>query len=247
MRGRALSPGTRPAPNDRPLCQNRGDPSAQMPMPGPDRSRPTLPSWLRRPNQWLIVPAAVLAGLLLFLVVWLVQRAPAEEEDAALLPAVTVEPAPEGTPLPAPQPPGLAQGEPSAEGEGGVFVLPDAPPQPPPVVAGETPPVAQADPGTGLPEAGTVAGADSQPVPIHRPAPNYPSRALRRGASGEVVVRALVGVDGQPRQVEVARSSSHRALDQAAVQAVRRWRFQPAMRDGQPVAQTVHVPFDFSP
>lgn len=217
-------------------------------MSEPDRSRPALPRWLRRPNQWLIVPAAVLAGLLLFLVVWLAQRpAPGDTEDAALLPAVTVEPPPEGTPLPAPQPPERAPGETPAEGESGVFVLPDAPPEPPRAVAGEPPPMAPADPGAALPETGAVAAVDSEPVPIHRPPPRYPSRALRRGASGEVVVRALVGVDGQPRQVEIARSSSHRALDQAAVQAVRRWRFQPAMRDGQPVAQTVHIPFDFSP
>jgi protein TonB len=47
--------------------------------------------------------------------------------------------------------------------------------------------------------------------------------------------------------VEVARSSSHRALDQAAVRAVRRWRFEPATRQGRPVSQVVQVPVAFSP
>jgi len=220
-----------------------------MPMPeSPDPSRSNLPHWLRSPSPWLIVPAAVLAGLLLFLVVWLAQRpAPAGDEDAATLPAVKVEPAPQGSPLPAPRPPELAEGAPSDERDGGVFVLPDAPPEPPRTVAGEPPPAATADPGDGLADAGTAVLVDSQPVPIHRPPPEYPRRALRRGASGEVVVRVLVGTDGQPRQVEIAHSSSHRALDQAALQAVRRWRFEPAMRNGQPVAQTVQVPFDFNP
>ena len=212
----------------------------------PDPSRITLPRWLRTPSPWLIVPAGVLVGLLLFLVVWLSQRPASEDADAAVLPAVTVEPAPQGPPLPAPQPPELADGAPAQDGDGGVFVLPDAPPEPPRAVAGEPPPAAAPTPDTGLPDMGTAA-VDSQPVPVHTPAPSYPDRALRRGASGEVLVRVLVGTDGQPQRVEIARSSSHRALDRAALDAVRSWRFQPAMRNGQPVAQTVQVPFDFSP
>lgn len=197
-----------------------------------------------------MVPAAVLAGLLLFLVTWLAQRpAPEEEQETVVLPSVAAEPASALTPLPAPQRPELADGAQapaSEEQDAGVFVLPEAPTQPLPTVAGQPAPATPA--GADAAAAGQHAGApDSQPVPVHRPSPVYPGRALRRGETGTVVVRVRVGIDGRPRQLEIARSSSHRALDRAALQAMRDWRFQPAMRGGQPVEDTVQVPFDFNP
>jgi len=48
-----------------------------------------------------------------------------------------------------------------------------------------------------------------------------------------------------PINVTVAASSQSRDLDRAALDAVRRWRFRPAQRDGQPVAGTVVVPIEF--
>lgn len=240
-------PRPRPAPSAARCARIAETFANPLPMPeSPDPSRTTLPRWLRTPSPWLIVPAGVVVGLLLFLVVWLSQRPAAEDPDAAVLPAVTVEPAPQDPPLPAPQPPELPEGTPEEDGDGGVFVMPDAPPEPPRAVAGEPPPAADTHPETGQPDMDTAA-VDSPPVPVHTPPPSYPSRALRRGTSGEVLVRVLVGTNGQPQRVEIARSSSHRALDEAALDAVRSWRFQPAMRDGQPVAQTVQVPFNFSP
>jgi len=55
-----------------------------------------------------------------------------------------------------------------------------------------------------------------------------------------------VGADGVPKSLEMLRSSRNRSLDRAAMQAVRHWRFQPAMRDGVPVAASVQqtVTFD---
>lgn len=75
--------------------------------------------------------------------------------------------------------------------------------------------------------------------------PPYPGTALRRGAEGEVLVRVRVGPDGRPAGIELARSSGDRDLDRAAVQAVRGWRFQPALANGQPVAAWVVVPVQF--
>jgi len=60
-----------------------------------------------------------------------------------------------------------------------------------------------------------------------------------------VRVQVDVGVDGVPINVTVAASSQSRDLDRAALDAVRRWRFRPAQRDGQPVAGTVVVPIEF--
>jgi len=55
------------------------------------------------------------------------------------------------------------------------------------------------------------------------------------GAEGTVALRALVLADGTVRNVEIATSSGSAVLDQAAVDAVRRWRFAPAARDGVPI------------
>lgn len=236
-------------------------------MPNPDRDPtrdpargPTLHaraaqrlSPLRRLSPWLIVPAAIVAGLLLFVVVWLVQREPVDADSAANTQAPSAQMPSEPT-LPAPQVPESmsedADDGNDDDGSAGIFTLPPAPAQPPPGIAGELP--APAPPGMdeatadNHPSPAADAG-NVGPRPVHRPNPTYPRSALRRGLSGEVLVRAMVGVDGRPRQVEVVRSSSHRSLDQAALRAVRGWRFQPAMQDGQPVVAPVEIPVSFNP
>jgi protein TonB len=86
---------------------------------------------------------------------------------------------------------------------------------------------------------------DPSPIASQSPAPRYPTQALRRGESGSVTVRAEIGADGVPTQVSVASSSGSRLLDRAAMDAVRRWRFTPATREGQPAPGTVVVPISF--
>lgn len=75
--------------------------------------------------------------------------------------------------------------------------------------------------------------------------PRYPASARIRGVEGETVLRVLVAADGQVRSVAIATSSGHRELDQAAVSAVRTWRFQPAIEQGKTVAAWVQVPVVF--
>jgi periplasmic protein TonB len=76
--------------------------------------------------------------------------------------------------------------------------------------------------------------------------PEYPVAAARARDSGTVLVRAQVDASGKPTEVEVARSSRSRELDRAAVDAVRQWTFEPAIRDGKAVASTVQVPVEFT-
>ena len=73
----------------------------------------------------------------------------------------------------------------------------------------------------------------------------YPREALQRREHGTVIVRVLVGADGLPKQVEVEKSSGSPRLDNAALEAVRRWTFQPGTLGG--VAQSVwaRVPIAF--
>lgn len=83
------------------------------------------------------------------------------------------------------------------------------------------------------------------PRAIHRVPPNYPGDLRRQGVEGSVTLSAEIGVNGVPRNVEVVRSS-HPALNQPAVDALRRWRFKPGTKDGEPVPVTFEVTIDFS-
>ena len=62
---------------------------------------------------------------------------------------------------------------------------------------------------------------------ISTPAPRYPPEALRAGTSGEVVVEFTVNVDGSVGDARVVRGNPPRVFDREAVNAVKRWRFQP--------------------
>jgi protein TonB len=73
----------------------------------------------------------------------------------------------------------------------------------------------------------------------------YPDLARRRGLAGTVLLRVRVAADGTVESAEVATSSGHEILDQAAVEAVRRWRFAPARRGDTAVAHEVRVPIEF--
>ena len=75
--------------------------------------------------------------------------------------------------------------------------------------------------------------------------PVYPPRCLRLGIEGRVKVRVLVGENGRPQEVTVGQSSGEASLDQAAIEAVREWRFEPAKRNGVAVRAWAIVPVEF--
>ena len=85
-------------------------------------------------------------------------------------------------------------------------------------------------------------------VPRYRsnPAPEYPIAAKRRREEGEVRLSVTVSRDGRPLRVSLLRSSGHALLDQAAIDAVLHWTFEPAMVAGVPVEDRVVVPVRFS-
>ncbi|HYC76190.1 MAG TPA: energy transducer TonB, partial [Planctomycetota bacterium] len=74
--------------------------------------------------------------------------------------------------------------------------------------------------------------------------PAYPEEARRFGEEGDVVLRIHVGADGRVDRVETVSAASPR-LARAAGEAVRRWRFDPALEDGRPAAATVLRRFVF--
>jgi len=187
---------------------------------------------------WWLVAGAFLAGLLLFALVLSNKRDAfefyrADGDGAAGVEGQVFEPLP--APLPA--------GEDAASG------MDDRPP-----TRAEAPRIDQHAPspaGTPSPapataaQPGTAAADTSVPRPLSSPPPDYPNAALRTGASGNVVLRIEVGANGRPGAIEVVAGSRNRELDRAAVRAVRRWRFQPAMRDGVAVPASVQQTISF--
>jgi periplasmic protein TonB len=85
------------------------------------------------------------------------------------------------------------------------------------------------------------------PVVIEQVLPEYPRAARSERIVGLVVLRVVIGADGR---VESARTKVVRSvpeLDAAAIAAIEKWRFSPAIgRSGQPVRVVIEVPFQFS-
>jgi protein TonB len=77
------------------------------------------------------------------------------------------------------------------------------------------------------------------------PAPTYPASARRRGIEGEVVLEVWVDESGQATRLLVRAASGHAGLDRAALDAVARWRFRPAQKQGKAVAAVALVPVRF--
>ncbi|WP_460731338.1 energy transducer TonB [Lysobacter tyrosinilyticus] len=75
--------------------------------------------------------------------------------------------------------------------------------------------------------AAAAAPSASDLRPISMPAPKFPAEALRAGTSGSVLVEYTVGTDGTVTAARVVRSKPARIFDREAVEAVRKWRFQP--------------------
>lgn len=65
------------------------------------------------------------------------------------------------------------------------------------------------------------------------------------GEEGTVILRILVSAEGRAQQVEIKRSSGFDRLDQSALNAVRKWRFNPATREGKPVSAWYDQPINF--
>lgn len=165
-------------------------------------------------------------------------------------PAVTPKPLPPKPkprvvrPKPAPKPP-LVTAAPEAPTE---RVAPPASPAPLPPI--EIPVSVAAAP---APVAAPPAPPPPPLVPpsfnagyLNNPAPVYPSLSRRMGEEGRVMLRVHVSEQGTATQVQLRASSNHPRLDEAALEAVRRWRFVPARRGDQPVAAWVLVPISFS-
>lgn len=190
-------------------------------------------------------------GLALFVIAWWVGR---DQSFYKVEPAAPGKPLSEQEALPEPLAGGDGASDMPSAGTGTahadrpqvVETAPPPEPLPAPVDEGTTLP---AIPDTGVPavSAPVALAPGEQPVPVsgQTPPPRYPAGALRRGESGTVLVRVEVGIDGTPAGVALVQRSGSRDLDRAAMEAVRKWRFQPAQRNGQAIPASLVIPIDF--
>jgi protein TonB len=97
-----------------------------------------------------------------------------------------------------------------------------------------------------MPASTRSTDADYKAAYLNNPRPAYPLLAIRQGAQGQVLLLVEVLTDGRAGRIELEKSSGHAALDAAAINAVRAWRFTPARKDGLLAAQTVSIPIQFN-
>ena len=79
---------------------------------------------------------------------------------------------------------------------------------------------------------------------LHRVEPAYPAAARVAHISGAVRLHAIIGTDGVVQQIEVISGSG--ILTQAAINAVRQWRYRPTLLNGQPVEVDTEITVNFS-
>ena len=92
--------------------------------------------------------------------------------------------------------------------------------------------------------AACLAQSWSSPTVLWKVTPEYTDAARKAKVEGKVVLMIEVGTDGRAHQIRVSKALGS-GLDEQAVNAVRRWRFRPAMKDGMPVTvpATIEIPF----
>jgi len=81
---------------------------------------------------------------------------------------------------------------------------------------------------------------------ISKEQPEYTEEARRRGIKGTVILSAVFTLDGQVTDIRVIRSLPY-GLTEQAIEAAKRIRFEPAIRDGEPMSIRTKIEFDFKP
>jgi TonB family protein len=95
------------------------------------------------------------------------------------------------------------------------------------------------------PPAVTGANGVTMPRAVYSPSPPYPDSARKSKLVGNVLVQVTVGADGLVKDAKVLRSLSE-DLDRAALATVKVWRFEPALKDGLPVATFANIEISFN-
>ena len=124
------------------------------------------------------------------------------------------------------------------------------PPKEEEITKPEAAPVLVAEPAKAQPKAAPVVEEKIEPprfgvAYLNNPTPDYPALSVRKGEEGRVLMMVLVSADGAAEDVQIEKSSGFDRLDNAAVAAVKKWRFIPAKKNNQPLSAYVRVPMPF--
>lgn len=90
-----------------------------------------------------------------------------------------------------------------------------------------------------------VEDFDERPVPVKAYPPAYPPEMLEKGVSGLVNVSVVIDTNGTVVEREVAKASRPE-FERAALDAVRKWKFKPGKKGGQPVNVRMVLPIQFT-
>src|SRR5262245_49472900 len=194
-------------------------PPTPLPTPPPQRIRPPRVLEPPRPKE---APPVV------------------KTEEPAPPPPIPVAPTPSIEPAPVTSVPDPPTSEPAAPGPPVTSIAPSSPSN------GASAPAAPATTATrtsmAAPEGITQY---ARPQGGYQVRPTYPAAPRRLGIQGTTLLRVHVLADGRIGDVLVEKSGGHPDLDQAATEAVRAWRFDPARRGTEPVAMWVLLPVEF--
>jgi periplasmic protein TonB len=89
-----------------------------------------------------------------------------------------------------------------------------------------------------------VGGGVSAPRLVYGPDPDYSDEARKAKYQGTVVLYVVIGPDGRVHDARIQRSLGM-GLDEKAIQAVKNWKFDPALKDNKPVAVAVAIEVSF--
>jgi protein TonB len=89
-----------------------------------------------------------------------------------------------------------------------------------------------------------VGGGVTAPKKIYDPDPDYSEEARKAKYQGTCILYVVVGPDGRTRDIRVQRTLGL-GLDEKAIEAVKTWRFEPAMKDGKPVSVAINIEVTF--
>ena len=93
-------------------------------------------------------------------------------------------------------------------------------------------------------DASDAASCVAPPQATYMPDPKFPKKERKARHQGTVILGLVVGSDGLPRDIKVSRALSPE-FDEAAVDAVKKWKFSPSTKDGKPVAVQISVEVAF--
>jgi len=98
--------------------------------------------------------------------------------------------------------------------------------------------------GADMDQAFSMADLDQKPRAVYQPAPVYPAALRSRKIDGVVTVIFVVDANGKVANAKVEKSTDP-AFDKPALDAVRKWKFEPAMKEGRKVSAKMRAPIRF--